>query len=87
MRRFIAAIAVLLAGTSLMVVAQTTTTPTLLDTAESGDHAAAIAMLDSVTETWADDNIAFTAPLLRTFAQRRARIDHARRGAQSVADR
>jgi ankyrin repeat protein len=40
MRRFVAAIAVLLAGASMMAAAETT--PTLLDAAESGDHAAAL---------------------------------------------
>jgi ankyrin repeat protein len=40
MRRFVVATVVLLAGASLMVAAETA--PTLLDAAESGDHAAAL---------------------------------------------
>src|ERR1700730_2382712 len=58
MRRFVAVIAVLLAGTSAVVAADTT----LLDAAESGDHAAALRLVSAkgtgVSTTRADDSTA-----------------------------
>ncbi len=60
MRKFTAAIAVLLAGASMMVAADSTTT--LLDAAESGDHAAAMRLVSAkganVNATEADGSTA-----------------------------
>ncbi len=52
------------------------------DHAEAGRFEGHIARAGfEFTETWADDNIPFTAPLLRDFAAGRARIDYLEIGA------